>query len=159
MRLSPWQHTLFLDTDTYVTTDLGHLFEMLEDGFDLLAHQLFEGHNYGLEGVPDAFPEFNTGVIGFRNTPDVQRFFEDWNTWYGRYVPSITCDQRSFRKAVYLSGLRHSVLTPEYNFRPLSTNFAIHRSAHYPWPAAQRDAGRSKNSSTLNWCTALMYRA
>ncbi len=125
MRFSPWQNTLFLDTDTYVAANLDHLFTMLEDGFDLLAHQLFEGHNYMLEGVPDSFPEFNTGVIGFRKGPAMQKFFDDWAGWYDRYHPSVTCDQQSFRKAVYLSSLRHSVLTPEYNFRPLSTNFAI----------------------------------
>ncbi len=125
MRHSPWDCTIFLDTDTYVAAPLDLLFDLLDDGFDLLGHQLFEGHDYQLEGVPDAFPEFNTGVIGFRRDEAVQRFFDAWTTWYDRYLPAVKCDQRSFRKAVYESRLRHSVLTPEYNFRPLATNFAI----------------------------------
>jgi hypothetical protein len=125
MRHSPWELTLFLDTDTYVAAPLQLLFDLLQDGFDLIGHQLFEGHNYQLEGVPDAFPEFNTGVIGFRRSAAVQAFFDSWTTWYDSYAPAVSCDQRSFRKALYTSRLRHSVLTPEYNFRPLSTNFAI----------------------------------
>ena len=126
MRCVPWETVLFLDTDTFIATGLSHLFEMLESGFDLFAHQLFEGHNYELEGVPHSFPEFNTGVIGFRNTPSVQRqLFDAWGHWYDEYSSVTRCDQRSFRKAVYISGLRHAVLPPEYNFRPLATNFAI----------------------------------
>lgn len=124
MRRSPWESTLFLDTDTYVATDLGDLFHLLAS-FDVVGHQLFEGHNYQLEGVPHAFPEFNTGVIGFRNTPAVQSLFDEWSNWYDRYSAETRCDQRSFRQALYRSGLRHSVLPPEYNFRPLATNFAI----------------------------------
>ncbi len=125
MRLAPWSRVLFLDSDTYVAADLAPLFALLDNGFDVIGQQLFEGHNYQLPDVPDCFPEFNTGVIGFRNIPAVQKFFDVWGTTYDRLYPQVTCDQRSFRIALYHSGLRHSVLTPEYNFRPLSTNFAI----------------------------------
>lgn len=125
MRRSPWIHTIFLDTDTYVAASLDPVFELLDAGFDLAAHQLFEGHDYQLADVPDSFPEFNTGVIAFRRTPAVEAFFNAWSDAYAAFHPGVTCDQRSFRYAVYHSALRHTVLTPEYNFRPLSTNFAI----------------------------------
>lgn len=124
MRHTPWAHTLFLDTDTFAGENLDHLFALLEQ-FDVIGHQLFEGHDYELAGVSGAFPEFNTGVIGFRNTPALQQFFADWTSWYDRFASQTRCDQRSFRKALYHSGLRHSVLPPEYNFRPLATNFAM----------------------------------
>lgn len=125
MRRAPWPLVLFIDTDTCVAHDLGEIFALLEAGFDLAAHQLFEGHDYALPDVPDAFPEFNTGVIGFRNTPAVQRFFEQWDAIYTARPAPYPTDQYSFRLAVFHSGLRHTVLPPEYNFRPLSTNFAI----------------------------------
>lgn len=125
MHRAPWRHTIFLDTDTHVAANLDLLFRLLEDGFEVIGHQLFEGHNYVLPEVPDSFPEFNTGVIGFTNTPRVQAFFDQWRTAYDRFAPGVACDQQSFRVALYRSGLRHSVLTPEYNFRPLATNFAI----------------------------------
>lgn len=125
MRLAPWDQVLFLDTDTHVAADLGQVFALLDAGFDLAAHQLFEGHDCLLPDVPDSFPEFNTGVIAFRNTPGVQAFFDRWLEVYDRRPPPYPTDQYSFRIAVYHSGLRHTVLAPEYNFRPLSTNFAI----------------------------------
>ena len=125
MRRAPWDRVLFLDTDTFVTASLAPLFALLDDGFEIIGHQLFEGHDYQLPDVPDSFPEFNTGVLGFRNTPAVQIFFAAWDAAYGRLSSEVRCDQRSFRIALYRSSLRHAVLTPEYNFRPLSTNFAI----------------------------------
>jgi len=121
MRFSPWDLTLFLDTDTFVAMDISHLFDLLADGFDLIGHQLYEGHDYLLEGVPAAFPEFNTGVLGFRQAPAVQRFFDEWAKQYDRFLPVNANDQQSFRQALYHSGLRHSVIPPEYNFRPLAT--------------------------------------
>lgn len=124
MRLAPWPQALFLDTDTYVAASLDPIFTLLDAGFDLAAHQLYEGHNYQLPDVPDSFPEFNTGVIAFRNSPTVQDFFDLWIRTYNTGYLEVACDQRSFRIAVYQSGLRHTVLAPEYNFRPLSTNFA-----------------------------------
>lgn len=124
MRRAPWPLALFVDTDTYVAHDLGEIFALLEAGFDLAAHQLFEGHDYTLPDVPDSFPEFNTGVVGFRNTPAVQRFFDEWDSIYAARPAPYSTDQYSFRIAVFHSTLRHTVLPPEYNFRPLSTNFA-----------------------------------
>lgn len=125
MRRAPWPLAIFLDTDTYVAHDLGEVFALLEAGFDLAAHQLFEGHDYALPDVPDSFPEFNTGVVGFRTTPAVQRFFDEWDAIYTARPAPYPADQYSFRIAVFHSTLRHTVLPPEYNFRPLSTNFAI----------------------------------
>lgn len=125
MRRAPWPLVLFVDTDTYVAHDLSDIFTLLEAGFDLAAHQLFEGHDYTLPDVPDSFPEFNTGVIGFRNTPAAHRFFAQWDAIYTARPAPYPADQYSFRIAVFHSGLRHTVLPPEYNFRPLSTNFAI----------------------------------
>lgn len=125
LRRAPWAQAIFLDTDTHVAADLGDVFALLDGGFDLAAHQLFEGHDYDLPDVPHTFPEFNTGVIAFRNTPAVQAFFDQWTEIYATRPPPYPTDQYSFRIAVFHSGLRHTVLTPEYNFRPLATNFAI----------------------------------
>lgn len=125
LRRAPWAQAVFLDTDTHVVGDLGDVFALLDGGFDLAAHQLFEGHDYQLPDVPDSFPEFNTGVIAFRNTPAVHAFFDQWTEIYASRPPPYPTDQYSFRIAVFHSGLRHTVLTPEYNFRPLATNFAI----------------------------------
>ncbi len=122
--LAPYEHCLYLDTDTYVTENIGELFQLLEV-FDLAAHQLYEGHEYHMEGVPHAFPEFNTGVIAYRNHDAFGNLCKQWNQLFDVYVKDTPNDQRSFRKAVYFSNLRHTVLSPEYNYRAMTTNFAI----------------------------------
>jgi len=123
---SPYYKCVFLDTDTYVTENVSELFLLLDE-FDLAAHQLYEGHEYEMEGVPHAFPEFNTGVIAYRNTEEFENFCLQWNTLYDHYEKDTPNDQRSFRKTVYHSKLRHTVISPEYNYRPLTTNFAIQK--------------------------------
>ena len=49
MGLSPYVRSLFLDTDTEIIGPLDDIFVLLER-FELAAHQLFEGHDYGTIG-------------------------------------------------------------------------------------------------------------
>lgn len=132
MRLCPYERFVFLDTDTLIIGDLSEVFQMLER-FDFAGHQLFEGHDCPLPGIPDAFPEFNTGVLGFRRSPAVERFFDQWAANFdaffaqnrdGQYHYSNVSDQKSLRKSIWDSGLSVGVLGPEYNFVPHHVNFA-----------------------------------
>ncbi len=120
----PYERFVFLDTDTYVAGDLSEMLQLLER-FDVIGHQLFEGHDYRIPEVPDAFPEFNCGVFGFRRSPGVERLLARWLEIYTGYRARLqdgpwnyadASDQKGFRMALYESGLRHSVLGPEYNF-------------------------------------------
>ncbi|MDX2196680.1 MAG: hypothetical protein NW207_09705 [Cytophagales bacterium] len=124
--LSPFEHTVFVDTDTYIAGDISELFVLLTH-FDVAAHQLFEGHEYHMPHIPHAFPEFNTGVIAFVNNNNFAKFCDNWRNIFDKYLGAENWvnDQKSFREALYMSTLRHTVLPPEYNFRPLTTNFAI----------------------------------
>lgn len=128
----PYARFVFLDTDTYVTWDLNDLFVMLRR-FDVIGHQLFEGHDVGLPGIPDAFPEFNSGVLGFARSPAVEEFFRRWERTFTKYFElndganyhySNVSDQKSFRQSVWEAGLSIGVLGPEYNFVPHHLNFA-----------------------------------
>jgi hypothetical protein len=133
MARCPYERFVFLDTDTHAAGDLSELFVLLE-GCDVIGHQLFEGHDYRIPQVPDAFPEFNTGVLGFRRGPGVERLFARWAALYeefralnrpgGSYDYANVSDQKSFRVALYESGLRHAVLGPEYNFIVQHLQFA-----------------------------------
>jgi hypothetical protein len=132
MGLCPFERFFFLDTDTHVVGDLTEVFDLL-DHFDFAGHQLFEGHDCTPPGIPDSFPEFNTGVLLFRRTPALAGFFETWKANYdayhalnrdGHYDYSNVSDQKSFRKTVYESKIRMAVLGPEYNFVPHHLNFA-----------------------------------
>jgi hypothetical protein len=121
---SPFEQTLFLDTDTFVCSDLTDLFSLLEH-FDLaVAHDHLVREVYPVAGVPQAYPEFNTGVLLFRNNQAVRTLLDGWVETFrkekelfsrkkvtGKGFP----DQPPFRKAVYVSNLRIATLPPEYN--------------------------------------------
>ena len=119
MGLSPFQRSLFLDTDTYVARDLREVFTVL-DRFDLAVNQISSGYHYDMPEVPHCFPELNSGVIAFRDTPEVQALFAEWSRLFDAYHVSDgwTWDQHSFRRALYESPVRFAPLPIEYNFMP-----------------------------------------
>lgn len=131
---SPYEHTLFLDTDTYVAGDLAELFSILERFEVALAHSPTRGA-YRPDGVPDSFPEFNGGVILFRRSSRVRDLFSRWAAYYARDLERLRRgeinwrarerafyhgdlpDQPTLREALYDSDLRIATLPPEYNCR------------------------------------------
>jgi len=64
MMLAPYEHTLFLDADTYVVRPIPELFQLL-DRFDIAAKHNSRRRAAFLEDVPDSFPEYNTGVVAY----------------------------------------------------------------------------------------------
>ncbi|MXR50427.1 hypothetical protein GRX03_02240 [Halovenus sp. WSH3] len=113
LQRSPYDKTIFLDTDTYVTGDVSDLFALL-DRFDIGAahnndHQKREADD--MQSVPESFPEYNTGVLAFR-TDAMQQLSKKWNEFYS---VDQSHDQPSFRKAVYESDIRLATIPPEYN--------------------------------------------
>lgn len=132
MRRCPYERFVFLDTDTVVTDDLNCLDAML-GRFDFIGHQLFEGHDIVLPEIPDAFPEFNSGVLGFRRGPVAEKLFDRWEANFARFFAENTSeayhysnvsDQKSLRVSLWESDARIGVLGPEYNFVPHHVNFA-----------------------------------
>lgn len=78
IRYSPFEQTIFLDTDTYVADSLDDLFGILEYR-EFAIHQADEGYEFNMPGISNAMPEFNTGVIAFKLTPAVKQLFDDWD--------------------------------------------------------------------------------
>ena len=119
MSRSPYDYTLFLDADTYVCDDISELFELL-DHFDIAASHASIREAYSLcTRVPACFPEFNTGVVLFRKSSQMSRFFRDWIRLHNQNLTSEprAHDQPAFREALYKSDLRVATLPPEYNCR------------------------------------------
>ncbi len=123
---SPYEKTLFLDTDTYLCDRVDELFDVL-DRYDIAAaHPPFRVQ-YQLPGIPDCFPEPNTGVIVFKKSPGALDVLKRWPEEYKRQMASENKphhDQHSFRAALYQSTARFLVLPHEYNFRSIGPNFA-----------------------------------
>ena len=115
---SPFERTIFLDTDTLACAPFGDLFEIL-DRFDLaLAHAPFR-HDRPFV-TPNCFAELNTGVMAWRRSPETVALFRDWLRIYEKEVAEtgrMDSDQPAFREALYRSPVSFYVLPAEYNLR------------------------------------------
>ncbi len=128
---SPYQETLYLDSDTHMVDDSRELFSLLER-FDLAAVHAPYRAQYQVSEVPDCFPEFNTGVLLFSKSDKTDLLFARWIQIYREdgiktvnwlfpggaslYQHAIP-DQPSFRRALYESDVRIATVPPEYNCR------------------------------------------
>lgn len=117
---SPYERTLFLDTDTAINADIRGMFQIL-DRFDIA---MTHAHHRSLSRLqrwrvklPDAFPEFNTGVVLFRKTPAVVQCLGEWGRYFLEAALDENNDQTTLRELLWLSDLRIATLPPEYNVR------------------------------------------
>ncbi|MEW6742551.1 MAG: hypothetical protein AB1486_07315 [Planctomycetota bacterium] len=134
MSCTPFEKTLFLDSDTFVCTNVADIFAML-DRFDLAACHAparYDATGPAIEDpglarlcgqdIPECFPTLNTGVIVYRKTPSVVRMLNCWRDTYREQIRQgfVNCggwDQGGFRVAVYRTDVQFYVLPPEYNVR------------------------------------------
>ncbi|RKD98095.1 putative nucleotide-diphospho-sugar transferase [Halopiger aswanensis] len=120
---TPFQRTIFLDSDTYVCDNINGLIDAL-DRFDLLA-----AHNPGsrnskkrggyIADAPDTFPLYNTGVMSFKSNKKVKSLFNDWEKIYEKNKKEIklNLNQPAFREALYKSDVAIGTIPSEYNLR------------------------------------------
>jgi len=136
---SPYDNTLYLDTDTAILGPIEETFRIMER-FDMAAtHDLIrkdakKSAKYpDYAKIPDGFPEFGGGVILFRKSTEVERFFDVWQRnfkkWYE--LTGEVRDQPSFRVSVWqCQDLKFFVLPPEFNHRTKKHNNIITRIKH-----------------------------
>ncbi len=134
MPKTPFDRTLYLDSDTEVAADITGLFEVL-DKFDLAAvHAMRRNSDKRTEvwkqKPPASFPEFNTGVLLYKSSPKVFGLLEEWGrafTEAGHHH-----DQPTFRELVWGSDLRIATLPPEYNVRYLKYKYLWDKTEAVP---------------------------
>lgn len=79
---TPYQKTLFLDTDTAVLKNLSEDFKIL-DNFDIaiapgpMTQPPIDSSDV-IKEIPRCFPELNTGVIFYDNNNKTMKFLETW---------------------------------------------------------------------------------
>lgn len=120
---APYEHVIFLDTDTHIVGDLTPIFQVLECFDFALVQDVNRGWNYELPGLPLAFSEFNTGVVAFRKSVGMAQFFRDWRanceklreTLASQHQPPAA-DQPAFRLTLFHSSLRVAPLPSEFHF-------------------------------------------
>jgi Glycosyl transferase family 8 len=123
---SPFDKTLFLDTDTAVLGNVEPMFDLL-DRFDVAAGECT--HWFGqctpeilrTSQAPLSFPEFNTGVLLINSaSPRTKQFITTWKEKFQQnLLRTTTCssDQQAFREAAWVSDI--SILTLRQNFNYL----------------------------------------
>ncbi len=131
---SPYDYTLYLDSDTYICADISEMFDLL-DIFDIAGShspgRISSSSCYQIQEVPESFAQLNAGVILFRKTFQVDDFLKNWLTLYKKDIEFFESlkktgrienlkfpqDQPSLRESLYKSSLRIATLPPEYNCR------------------------------------------
>ncbi|HEX3433998.1 MAG TPA: hypothetical protein VHT25_08060 [Solirubrobacteraceae bacterium] len=141
MRRSPFERTLYLDTDTFVVDEMVGVFELL-DHYDLALAQAPAYRGLDDPEVPAAFPEFNCGVVAWRSSERVAAFLRSWEetyrAWlvedvlagpYGEEHPTRTGigDQPAFRRCAWQHGMKVATLPAEYNLRLGMTTTVVDR--------------------------------
>lgn len=113
---SPFDLTLFLDTDTVLLDDPSFGFEMAERyGLCVVIAPASNATlHFQIEGAPADLVQYNTGVIFFKKGDRVRALFEAWS----RYCPPAEPnDQPGFARAVYETGFNPFVLPLAWNYR------------------------------------------
>ena len=116
---SPFERTLYLDSDTKICYDISEMFTLLER-FDLaLAHAHMRNSKKTSQlwqiDIPSSFPQFNGGVILFRNTAEVRSLLKSWRNSF--HETDFMKDQVTLRELLWKSNLHIATLPPEYNIR------------------------------------------
>jgi len=120
---TPYQQTIFLDTDTIVDHNIEDMFDILENYEFAICHDLARKRDNVSRLIPEyskipySFSEVNPGVMVFENTDNVVGFFNLWREYFYRYFSSWPYEQPTFRVALWESKLSFYILPPEYNIR------------------------------------------
>jgi len=153
--LSPYDKTLFLDTDTYVTQNLGELFGILDE-FDLAV--TMSPSRKSIEGLAEPWREYNTGVFAYKSSPEIDSFFSTWGEIYEswREKHNTSANQPSFTIALSKSNLDFFTLPREYNVRipriGYITNDVKILHGHHPGELSQiADQLNTTASSRVYW--------
>ena len=109
IHMTPYERTLFLDTDTIVDRNIEDMFALL-DNFDYAAtHDLARKRRKYSKTIPDygnipySFSEVNTGVMVFKKNERVLNLFQMWKDNFYKYYNFSPWDQPSFRVSLWKS--------------------------------------------------------
>lgn len=82
MMNSPFRNTLFMDTDTFVVSNIDGIFEVLN--LCDMSMKIEASNHTGIFPIDDVYedfvPEYNTGVVLFKNSEIVQNTLKNWKT-------------------------------------------------------------------------------
>lgn len=110
---TPFDQTLYLDTDTYVTAPVHDIFDTLDHAD--IATALAANRHYDI-GLPQAVPHRQGGVIAFHDNDAVRGAFNYWREIYaGQRNQGRMSDQPPLTKALVESNTTVQTLSVEDN--------------------------------------------
>lgn len=116
MRLSPYEYTLFIETDMLVCDDITEMFQLL-DRFDIAVTLHGTRVTFPCEDIPPSFCLWGTRLILYKQSAAMDNFlarwYEIWLGLEGRGLPPS--DEYAFREAIYHSDLQMVMLPSEYS--------------------------------------------
>lgn len=127
---SPFDQTLFLDSDTKVLDNIENMFDLLSKYDIAIAHAPIRVGpvDYAeVREIPNIFTEFNTGVILYRKNERTIQLFKNWEKILKSNLSSKRPklpDQPAFRQSLWeMDNINLYILPPEYNLRTLMPYF------------------------------------
>lgn len=118
---APYDRVLRCDTDIYFTNEIYELFDIL-DRFDIAIAQapmrFATGRVYlpELENVPPTFPEYNGGLISYKNNAKFREFRDLWYEMHQKTLErGFSSAQSALRIALYYCDARIATLPEEYH--------------------------------------------
>jgi len=121
---SPFEETIYLDSDTCIVEDISDMFDMLQK-YDICAIYDFarKRKKYSdiipeYSDIPYGFSEVNGGVFVYKDNKKTKEFFNHWREkFYQYYDLTSGWDQISLRIALWQSNVSLGILPIEYNVR------------------------------------------
>ncbi len=137
---SRFARTIYLDADIWAIADPSDIFDLL-DRFDVaMAHDPYRATEHATtpwrQDIPAAFPQYNSGVIGARQTPATRAIWQA--VIDGIREAGVRRDQGVLREVLWSGNLRIATLPEEYNLMGLrvlnilSSDCAAPRLIHSP---------------------------
>ena len=120
---TPYEKTIFLDSDTIIDHDISEMFDILEKYDMAICHDLARKRKYVSEQIPEyskipyVFSEVNPGVVVFKKNERVMKFFEDWRKLFYKYFSRNPYEQPTFRTALWHSDVKLYIMPVEFNIR------------------------------------------
>lgn len=123
-----WNYVLYLDADIEVVADISFLFQVLQDGWELVICK--DNNKYGLvkemvrnDNQDEAIEtwrvmgsqellQYNGGMMAYRRNTNTRRFFAKWLSEWDRWGKR---DQGALLRALYSAPLRMFVLMNQWN--------------------------------------------
>ena len=114
----PYRRFVFFDSDTYLISPIPDVYEVLDHYPIVGTHAPARWTCPTPYPIPDAFPELNTGVLGYANGNEAHALINYWlQTMVDFFDAFGDNDQGSLRVALWECKTPIWIMPPEYNCR------------------------------------------